>query len=821
MNKSTVYKKLLPDGLAILTFVIIAFVYFFTPTIQNKVLIEHDTAAGIGAGQEAKLYYEEHGERTRWTNSLFSGMPTYQISPSYNSTKPLKVFEQAYSLNLPQYMGLCFIMLVGFYILLRSFKVNPLISVLGAIMWAFSSYYFILIGAGHLWKYITLAYIPPTIAGVNWIYQKKYVLGGVVTALFGALQILSNHIQMSYYFSFVILFFIIAFGIQAKRNGGLKQFYIASGVLAMAGIFAILINSSTLYHTYKYSKESTRGKTELVSKNTQENTISEKEYITQWSYGIDETLTLLVPNFKGGVSSRISDNREAIQAAQLRHPEAMQYFTQYFGTQPFTAGPVYVGAFVLFLFFIGCFIVKGPIKWALVTATLFSFVLSWGKNLMFVTDFFIDYIPLYDKFRAVSSILVIAEFTIPLLAILGLVTLLNQVLIKEKLTNDEIKFISASFILTGGLALVIAIFPSISGPMISMQDANVLNQIPQDMAPSVMQDLLNIREYFVSKDAIRSLIIILAGIITLLLFFKKKINKTITISLVIIICLVDLWQVDKRYLNDSLFVPKKTEVIKKTEADKYILLDKDPNYRVLNLASNTFNENNTSYFHKSIGGYNAAKLRRYQELIEHGIYNDMNNLINSLKKNEGGLANTPILNMLNTKYIILGQEANSVLPNTDAYGNAWFVHKVHLANSANEEMDKLLLIKNKKQAVVRNTDKVSSIKNSYSNEGYIKLISYAPNKLVYKSKSDKEGFAVFSEIYYPDWTATLDGKQIEIQQANYVLRGLAIPEGEHEVTFEFNPKSIKTTEIIALLFLFILGAVAFIALYKQIVPKKV
>ena len=460
MNKLNL-RKALPDALVIITFVLISFIYFFTPTIQNKVLIEHDTAAGMGAGQEAKEYFEKHGERTRWTNSLFSGMPTYQISPSYDSTDKLKVVASTYNLGLPKYMALNFIMLIGFYILLRSFKVSPLISGLGAILWAFSSYYFILIVAGHLWKYITLAYIPPTIAGINWAYQKKYLLGGIVAALFASLQILSNHVQMTYYFLFVILFIIIAYFIEAYRNKTLSSFYKATGVLFISALLAVAINSSTLYQTYQFSKESTRGKTELTSTHTaQEDGRAEKEYITQWSYGIDETLTLLIPNYKGGGSVGMASNRDVMEKVRPQYPEVYQYFTQYFGTQPSTVGPVYVGAFVIFLFFMGCFLVKGPIKWALVAATILSILLAWGKNFMPLTELFIDYFPLYNKFRAVSSILVIAEFTIPLLAIFGLIELLKKSFSENKIDNQTSKYLLVSFVLSAGTSLLVGLFPS-------------------------------------------------------------------------------------------------------------------------------------------------------------------------------------------------------------------------------------------------------------------------------------------------------------------------------------------------------------------------
>ena len=395
-------KKLLPDLIAILAFVLLSFAYFFPADIENRILFQHDTAAGAGAGQEVKEYYEQTGERSRWTNSLFGGMPMYQIAPSYDSTKSLQWVQKAYQLFLPDYVCLTFILMTGFYILLRVFGIPVWLAGLGGIMWAFSSYFFILISAGHIWKFITLAYVPPTIAGIVLAYRGKLLWGGILTALFVALQITSNHVQMSYYFFFVILFFVGAYFEKAWRTKTLPQFFKASAVLIVAALVGIAVNVSNLYHTYAYSKETMRGKSELVQTGDAAKQTSsglDRDYITQWSYGIDETLTLLVPNFKGGASTALSQSEIAMGKANPMYSSLYSSLTQYFGTQPMTSGPVYVGAFVLFLFILGCFIVKGPLKWALIGATFFSIVLSWGKNFMPLTDFFIDYVPLYNKFR--------------------------------------------------------------------------------------------------------------------------------------------------------------------------------------------------------------------------------------------------------------------------------------------------------------------------------------------------------------------------------------------------------------------------------------
>ena len=581
-------KKLLPDLIAILAFVLLSFAYFFPADIENRILFQHDTAAGAGAGQEVKEYYEQTGERSRWTNSLFGGMPMYQIAPSYDSTKSLQWVQKAYQLFLPDYVCLTFMLMLGFYILLRVFGIPVWLAGLGGIMWAFSSYFFILISAGHIWKFITLAYVPPTIAGIVLAYRGKLLWGGILTALFVALQITSNHVQMSYYFFFVILFFVGAYFEKAWRTKTLPQFFKASAVLIVAALVGIAANVSNLYHTYAYSKETMRGKSELVQTGDAAKQTSsglDRDYITQWSYGIDETLTLLVPNFKGGASAALSQSETAMSKANPMYSSLYGSLTQYFGTQPMTSGPVYVGAFVLFLFVLGCFIVKGPLKWALIGATFFSIVLSWGKNFMPLTDFFIDYVPLYNKFRAVSSILVIAEFTIPLLAIFALKRLLEE----PEILKQEKKPLGISLLLTAGVALLLAVAPgSIGSGYVPAQEAQMLqNAVNQQMIPAnelsgILANLGEMRAELVSSDALRSFIIIGIGCSLLWLYASGKLRSSLTIAGITILCLADMWGVNKRYLNDAQFVPHsiRTETFTKTNTDELILQDTSLDYRV-------------------------------------------------------------------------------------------------------------------------------------------------------------------------------------------------------------------------------------------------
>ncbi len=836
-------KKTLPDLIAILAFILISFAYFFPADIENRILFQHDMAAGAGAGQEAKEYYEQTGERTRWTNSIFGGMPTYQIAPSYDSTKPLQWVQKAYQLFLPNYVCLTFILMLGFYILLRAFGIPVWLAASGGILWAFSSYFFILISAGHIWKFITLAYVPPTLAGIVLAYRGKLLAGGIVTAIFIALQITSNHVQMSYYFLFVILFFVGAYFESAWRNKTLPQFFKASAVLVVAALIGVAANLSNLYHTYTYSKETMRGKSELVQTGDAAKQTSsglDRDYITNWSYGIGETWTLLVPNFKGGSSSApLSQSETAMEKANPMYGSLYNSFPQYFGDQPWTAGPVYVGAFVLFLFVLGCFIVKGPLKWALVGATFFSIVLAWGKNFMPLTDFFIDYVPMYNKFRAVSSILVVAEFTIPLLAIFALKRFLEE----PGVWKENKRAFGISLALTAGVALLLVVAPgSFSSGFVPAQEAQMLqNAVDGQMIPAselsgILANLGEMRGALVSADALRSFIIICIGCAFLWLYMAGKLRQSLTIAGITVLCLADMWTVNKRYLHDDQFVPRsiQTETFNKTQTDELILQDKSPDYRVLNFAAATFDENNTAYWHKSVGGYHAAKLRRYQEMIDHHIKPEMQAAYGAVAAAGGEMDSVDatkfrVLNMLNTKYFIFpsGQQGQTVpVLNPYAYGNAWFVDKVQYVDNANQEIEALNNILPTETAVVdaRFKDVLKGVTAAYQDSlSTIRLTSYEPNRLVYETENAKDGVAVFSEIYYPDgWQATIDGKPAEIARADYILRTMYVPAGKHTIEMRFDPTSLHVTEGIAYgaLALLVIGIIAIVLIAKKKYSKE-
>ena len=824
----TTFKKVLPDVLAVLLFAVLAFAYFFPADIEGRILFRHDSSAGVGAGQEASEYYHRTGERTRWTNALFSGMPTYQLSPSYDSTSTLSAVENAYHLWLPENVWYLFAYLLGFYILLRAFDFRQHLAALGSVLWAFSTYFLIIIAAGHLWKVMALAYLPPMIAGIVLAYRGRYLWGIVVTGLFTALEVHANHVQMTYYYLFIIAFMVVAYAIEAFRNGQALHFAKATGACLIGGLLGVLVNLSNLYHTWQYSQETMRGKSELVKADAQNQTSSglDRDYITQWSYGIGETWTLLVPNTKGGASVPLTQSETAMKHANNQYLPIYQQLMQYWGDQPMTSGPVYVGAFVMFLFILGLFIVKGPMKWALLGVTILSIMLSWGKNFMGLTDLFLDYVPMYAKFRTVSSILVIAEFTIPLLAMLALKEWIdptpglkqaedsadgsaaksgNKAALSSKAVGNGFLF---AFGLTAGFCLLFAVMPSVFFNFISQYEQQAFSQWPADQAAPLLANLEEMRKAVFTQDCWRSFAIILIGGLMLLLYKAKKLKAMPLTCILVVLCLLDLWQVNKRYLNDSMFVPKAEREMAqpKTQTDELILADTSIDYRMLNLASNTFNENETSYYHKSVGGYHAAKLRRYQELIDAHIAPEMQAAMSAIIEAGGDMTQVngdsiyPVLNMLNTRYFILPLQGGQTVPlqNPYTYGNAWFVDEVRYADNANQEIEALGKTDLRHVAVAdKQFSDVLGQASMQDSVSVATIVSYEPNKLVYEVESTKGGVVVFSEIYYPGWTATIDGQEAELGRVDYVLRAMQMPAGKHKVELTFMPRSVDTTETVA------------------------
>ena len=826
----TLLKKCLPDILAVLLFAVLAFAYFFPADIEGRILYRHDASAGRGAGQEGIEYLQKTGERSRWTNALFGGMPTYQMAPSYGSTNLLTKAVDAYHLWLPENVWFVFAYLLGFYILLRAFDFRQHLAALGSIIWAFSTYFLIIIAAGHIWKVWALAYLPPMIAGLVLAYKGRYLWGLLLTAIFTAFEINANHVQMTYYYLFIILFLVIAWLVEAIQQKQLVRFVKATAVCIAGAAIGVCINLSNLYHTWQYSQESMRGKSELVKKNSENQTSSglERDYITQWSYGIDETWTLLVPNTKGGASMPLTQSEKAMEKADNDFLPIYQQLGQYWGEQPGTSGPVYVGAFVMMLFILGLFIVKGPVKWALLAATILSILLSWGRNFMGFTDFFLDYVPMYAKFRTVASILVIAEFTIPLLAMLALKKLLDE----PELMKPRMKYVGISFLLTGGIALLFSLMPSLFfDSFISSGELRAIQTLPAEYIQPLIANLTEMRQAVFTADSLRSFYIILAGTGILLSVVYGKLKKEYAVGIILVLCLVDLWTVNKRYLNDEMFVPKEEREAPqaKTQTDELILRDEGLDYRVLNLASNTFNENETSYYHKSIGGYHAAKLRRYQEMIEAYINPEIQRLFGAVSEAEGDMTRVngdsicPVLNMLNTKYFIFPLQGGQTVPiqNPYVYGNAWFVDQITYVDNANKEIEAVGKIDLRHQAVADAKFKTqlgeAAVQDTAS---IVKITSYEPNRLTYDVNTGKGGVLVFSEIYYPGWTATVDGEAVELGRVNYILRAIHIQPGQHQVELAFFPKSVDMTETIAYIAFVLLLLILIFVVVSQFRQRK-
>ena len=783
--------------IAVVIFAAISWIYFYPNDVNGDVLQQNDIMQGLANGQEVNSYEQQTGEKSWWTDALFGGMPTFQIAPSYQGTTMLSPASVIYRLGFPTPVSWIFVLMLGFFLLMLAFKVKWYYAVLGAIGYAFSSYFFILMGAGHIWKLMVLAYIPPTLAGIVWRYRGKYLGGAAVAAFFAALQLASNHVQMTYYSMFIVVAIVIAFLVKAILDKQMGRWCIATASLAVAAALALAANSPNLFMTYKYSQETIRGgHSELTPKG--EDAVNakptkgglDKDYITQWSYGKGETFTLLMPNVKGGATIKpekgdsrmlaLSDTKKAekmVNTGQMGQQDyqILSQFPQYFGDQPMTNGPVYVGALICALFLLGCFIVKGPMKWALLIVTIISILLSWGHNMMWLTDWMIDHFPMYNKFRTVASILVIAEIAMPILAVLGLRELFKE---PDGWRKHRVALL-CSFGLTAAICLITALFPGIFGHFSAEEHEQLVASGQIQQYPSVDAAIAAVRGALVSGDAWRSLIIILLGFGVIFTFLKGKLNEMAATLIIAGIVLVDMYAVNKRYINSDSFtshydVPEQSFVPR--PADQQILQDKDMNYRVMDVQH--FGEAMPSYFHKTVGGYHAAKLSRYNDLIN-----------NQIAKN-----NVQVLNMLNTRYVIVDDQ--TVQGNTEALGNAWFVDSLTYVDNADQEMAFLDNFNPARSAVADAKFKKQLGDAMAVQPGdTIYETSYAPNHLTYKSHSATGGLAVFSEVYFPwGWKVTVDGKPVEMGRVNYVLRALQLPAGDHEIDFKFDPDEVKTTQ---------------------------
>lgn len=792
MNKQLV-GKLIPYLAAIIIF-LLATVLLFTPLFQGQQLIQGDITNFKGMSKEIQDYREKTGKEALWTNSMFGGMPAYQISVKYKANLMAYV-DRIFRLGLPRPADYVFLYFIGFFFLLVIMEVSPWLAIVGALAYGFSTYFIIILEAGHNTKAHAIAYMAPLLGSVLLTLRGRLLTGGILTALFAALEIYTNHLQITYYFLITVLTLWIGFLIDAVREKQLLTFSKATGVLIVAALLAILPNITNLWTTLEYSKETTRGKSELTHNLEVKTSGLDKDYATQWSYGVGESWSLLIPNVKGGATDYLGKNEKALEKANPAFRKTLAQWNHYWGDQPFTSGPVYVGALIVFLFVLGLLWIKGSLKWGLLVATILSIMLAWGRNFMPLSDFFLDHFPLYNKFRAVSMILVIAELTMPLLAMLALWQIINRPPDSASEKKNFRKYLIVAYALTGGISLLFYLMPGTFFSFLSAQEVQQFDEFrKQGTDPSQLNafisSLKEVRMGIFKTDAIRSFFFITVG--ALLLYFyaiNRKVNKTILIASLGILVFVDLFFINKRYVSESNFEsPRRLEAFfNPTEADKFILKDTDPHFRVLNLTTNTFNDARTSYFHKSIGGYHGAKLKRYQELIELQI-----------AKN-----NLQVLNMLNTKYFILkGKNGQpEVQINMDALGNAWFVAGYRLVKNADEEMEALRNFLPAETAIIdqRFSSYLQGVTITHDSTAHIRLTEYQPNKLVYEYKASKPQLAVFSEIYYPHgWQAYIDGKPAPHFRANYVLRAMVVPEGKHTLEFRFEPKSYFIGEKIAL-----------------------
>jgi hypothetical protein len=785
----TILRQALPYLTALIAFYVMAAGYFTPVLFQEKTLHQSDIRNGAGQGRDKHEHFSETGEWSLWSSRMFSGMPTYQISPSYKTSPVFAQLRHAFEGWLPSPANHLFGYMLGFFILLLAFRVNPWLAIVGAVAYGFSSYFLIIIEAGHIWKVNVLELIPPTLAGIIWAYRGRWLLGGALTALFFALQLYSNHVQMTYYFLlFVLVLVACRLVYDLKRKQWLK-FIKASAVLLVAGGIGFGANATSLLMSAKYAEQTIRGKSELSHDADNKTEGLDRDYVTQWSYGIGETFTLLVPNAKGGATGYMAQNHPSAVRKAATGNDARQFVSQqnsYWGDQPFTSGPVYAGAFILFLFVFGLFVIKGYLKWALLAGTILSVLLSWGHNFMGLTNLFLDYFPMYNKFRAVSSILVIAELTIPVLALLALAEILKS----PKLLTEKRKAFYLSLGLTAGVALIFIILPRTFFHFFSEEETLAYAKYIRNPAYAAVFDALETARVSAFRaDAWRSIVIILIGAGALWLYGAKKLKQPALTGALAVLVLFDLANVDKRYLSNDDFVPKAAAQVAwpMTGSDKIILEDTDPNYRVLNLTTSPFQDAGTSYYHKSIGGYHAAKLRRYQELIDAYI----------------SKMNTGVLSMLNTRYLIMPGEDGQprVETNPDAFGNAWFVDSLRIVENADEEMAALGEVDLKTTAVVdvRFDDQLKGFVAQHDETASAVLADYKINDITYHVNAHSEQVVVFSEIYYNDgltaWEAFIDGQPVPHFRANYVLRALRVPEGVHTVEFVFKPKAYARLEM--------------------------
>lgn len=818
-----IVKKILPHVVATIIFAVVTLVYF-SPFFDGKQLRQGDIVQANGNLKEVNDFREKTGEEALWTNSIFGGMPAYQISVHYHNNI-LKYVNSIMTGCLPVPAYMLFVAMLGFYIMLLCFRVDPWLSIAGAFAYGFSTYFLLIIGAGHNTKMHALGYLPPVIGGLYLAFERRKLWTGViVTCLALGLQIRANHLQITYYTAIIILIFLIFELVNIARNRQYNTFIKTSAAMLIALVLAVGVNITMLLLTMEYTPHSTRGQSELVDTSGDQTKGLDKSYILEdYSYGIAETMNLFIPNFTGGGSIGKAGTDSPFYDALIQHGASKQDAAEmckgiptYWGDQRYTAGPVYIGAVVVFLFVLGLFVVKGRIKWWLVTATIVSIVLAWGKHCSFLSNMFIDYFPMYNKFRTVSMILVIAEFTVPLLGILALKEIFG-----DNLTRiDKQKALKNSFFITGGIALFLMLFSGLFFSFTGPGDAQLSSMGYLDWMIAALPDT---REELLRHDALRSLLFVAAAAVVLWFTIRGNLKMKAACACFAALILVDLWTVDKRFLNDSNFErTKKANTVQPSQADLAVLQDKSLDYRVLNIGADTFNEAVTAVFHKSLGGYHGAKMKRYQELIEHRLTPEINAFIANLQsaKTDGDISKIfrkcPAINMLNTKYVIYNP-SQPPLSNPDALGNAWPVSDIEWVDNANAEIAAMTDFDPAKTVIIdkRYQSVLGDFTTTHDSTAVIRLTGYEPNHLTYEYLSEKPQLVVFAEIFYDKgWKAYIDGQLTPHVRADYVLRALAVPVGEHQVVFKFEPKSYVLGERISLassiaIILLILGAVGY------------
>ncbi len=826
-NLKNYFQKALPFFIAIIFFIVLSFIYF-SPLLEGKVLPQMDNIHAKGMAQELVEFNKQTGEDSQWTNSMFGGMPAYQIrgGTSYNIYLHI---QRLLRLGLPYTtVSVLFIYMFGFYLLLLSLKFNNWQSILGGISFGFASYNIIIIAAGHITKTYAIAYMAPVIAGILMTYRKNYLWGGVLTAFALGVEISTNHIQIIYYLAIMVALLVLVQFIYAIIEKQLKDFAKASAILAVAALLAVLPNITNLATTYEYGKESIRGPSELTDNMHNKSTGLDKDYAMAWSYGVGETTTLMIPNANGGASGAIGANDKALKNVD---PNFVQYVAQsssYFGNQPFTSGPVYLGAILIFLFFFGLFTINNSTKWWLLAAAVLGILLSWGKNFEAFTDFFFYYVPLYNKFRTVSMSLVITGLAVPLLAMMVLKEIIED---KNYIKENKIWF-SVSLGVTAGISLILYITPDSFFSFLSQKEIVGFAAQKEQSAQAAQQmnvyiyGLEQARMEIFKADAIRSFAFIIISAALLWIYSAvKPFKESYLLMALAVLFLADMWIVDKRYLNEKHFQKKSfaRNEFKKTPSDEMILKDADPDYRVLSYLHSPFNDGYTPYYHKSIGGYHGAKLRRYQEIVDRYLNYEIQMVAQAYQNDTTGsisglFSKTNVINMLNTKYVIFKPTEYEL--NWNALGHSWFVDDYEIVENADAEIAALARFNPKKTAIIDKrfksvTDKLPEAEFFSLDTGYIQLVSYKPNHLTYKSATNKERLAVFSEIYYnKGWNAYVDGFPTEHIRVNYILRGMIIPKGVHNIEFKFEPKTYSISQKVAmgssiLVVLLLLGLIAY------------